>query len=902
MFSKNENAEQKEVDDFRCPKCKGYFSRMTKPYILPCNHHICLKCIDKLILDNKTICPICLTIFNKEERDSFQINIVFLNILIKILQSKIILCKKCNKAYYWKDHYNTCEQSFFIEANEIFNQIKTTCEEGIKIIKIFNSKSNILIKYKCRIFNNIQKSIRDISDSFKKEINIGLKKLFLTSYKIDFYKSKKDILYFLQICLPHKNYFDEKEIINILQRNYPFFSPKKKLYLQNKNNQELSPEVRGDILYSPYFEKNINPFPTKKTSTVMISQKNKSSLGMTIYKNEKQVNNCKVIRNNNINMREDQSLNMFNKITNDNANINNNKYNNKNKNDNLNSFLQNLYIPQHNSNAVVFYNSNTKTKNKKTRFNIYDILNEVEPNGENEKKKIIVGLKDVKVISNNKNNKKENKTINIIYRENQKINKNYNYQNINKINQKNSNINLIGEESSEATTLRIENPSLSLLRSTEFTKRIFPLKADDKRKKLLKYQQSCIKIESEQNLIKREIEIAKMNYNKNEIFKRIKNSNSFACLFNKNIINNDKDINNKIDISSMNKLFNYFNKISDIIKEMNNYNSFLNYISEYINNDVDFRISTLKNIILSDYNFLLNEITYNFTQSYRHSIITFLENSKKISIYNTNLNKFSYKNFDKLLPQIHSLDKSMSIDFDDNDLIFISGGKEDSQYNCSNIFLILKWSKETIEYNGTLPGRKAFHSTLYYDNKLYLIGGIDSSKKVSKECLFFSLNDKKWNNLPNLNVGRANSSICIYNNKILYVFRGRDDNDVLDSIEYIKLFNLRSNWILFKPIDYGYVWNSAENSLVMTIDKEKILICGGEDKKGNLLKDTFLFETNTKKIYKGIDLVFPACFKNHGCCNQEKCFCVDIKNKNNFNNGNVIIYIFDQKKNIWTFN
>jgi hypothetical protein len=179
------------------------------------------------------------------------------------------------------------------------------------------------------------------------------------------------------------------------------------------------------MLYSPYFEKNIRPFPSKKTSTVMISQKDKSSQGMAIYKNEKQVNNCKVIRNNNINMREDQSLNMFNKMTNDNANINNNKYNNKNKNDNLNSFLQKLYIPRQNSNTVVFYNSNTKPKNKKTRFNIYDIINEAEPNGENEKKKIIVGLKDVKVISNNKNNKKENKnkTNNLIYKEKQKINK-----------------------------------------------------------------------------------------------------------------------------------------------------------------------------------------------------------------------------------------------------------------------------------------------------------------------------------------------------------------------------------------------------------------------------------------------------------------------------------------------
>ena len=74
--------------------------------------------------------------------------------------------------------------------------------------------------------------------------------------------------------------------------------------------------------------------------------------------------------------------------------------------------------------------------------------------------------------------------------------------------------------------------------------------------------------------------------------------------------------------------------------------------------------------------------------------------------------------------------------------------------------------------------------------------------------------------------------------------------------------------------------NSAQNSLVITIDKRKILICGGEDKNVNLFKDTFLFETNTKKIYKGIDFVIPACFKNHGCYNKGKYFCIDIKNEN----------------------
>ena len=113
----------------------------------------------------------------------------------------------------------------------------------------------------------------------------------------------------------------------------------------------------------------------------------------------------------------------------------------------------------------------------------------------------------------------------------------------------------------------------------------------------------------------------------------------------------------------------------------------------------------------------------------------------------------------------------------------------------------------------------------------------------------------------------------------MYVFRGRDDKDVLDSIEYIK-FNLRNSWKIFKPIDYGYVWNTAENSLVMTLDRGKILICGGEDSNGNFLSDTFLFETHTKKIYKGIDLAIPASFRSHGCFNLGKYYFIDIRKGN----------------------
>ena len=889
--------EQQDEEDFRCPKCKWYFSTITKPYILPCNHHICLKCIDQLISENRTICPICNSLFNKEERNSFQINIVFLNILIKILQSKIILCENCNKIFYWKEHYNTCDQSFFVETNDLFNKIKLACEESIKLIKLFNHKSNILFKYKKNIIENIKRTLIEISDTFKKDINIGFKKLFFTSKKIDFAKNKKEIISFLELCLQYNKYFDGNEIIGILQKYNLYNSPQKNFYLKNKYHFGFSP-IRPEIApFSPYNAKiiNMNNLPSKKTSTLMIPKmNNQRNHTIQINKNDNEKNNFRVIKNNN-NMREAQNYNLFNKMINDNNIMHNlNIENSKNK--------QNFYIPRQNS-KTVFYSSNTKPKNKKNKFNIYDILNEDEPNEENDKKKIIVGLKDVKVISNNNNLKKENeinkidKNKNIIHLKNKNLDIPERKKNSIYINQPNynNNDNSLNDDS-EASTLRIENPSLSLLRSTEFTKRIFPLNANDKRKKLIKYQKACEKIDKEPESLENKIS----KYNK--ITKSNKISNSYACLINKNYSISKYEINNKISLSSMNKLFKHFNKIKDIVNEINSFNEFLIFISNEINKGVDLRLFLLGNFILNNYCLLLNEITYNFSQTSHHSIASFIFDTKRISIYNTNLNKFITKDFEDVLPQINSFNNSISLDYDDSDLIFISGGIEESKYFCSDIFIILKWSTENIEYKGNLPDRRAYHSTYYYDNKLYLIGGMDSNKKVSKECHVFSILDKKWHPLPNLNVGRSNSSICIYNNKILYVFRGRDDNNVIDSIEFIKLFNLRSSWKLFKPIDYGYVWNSAENSLVMTIDKGQILICGGEDKDGNLLNDTFLFETNSRKIYKGVDLAYPASFKNNGCYNKGKYFCIDIKNEKYKNIGSGGIHIFDIKDNTWTLN
>ena len=741
MFSLKKEIKDDSQDelDFRCPKCKWYFSSITKPYILPCNHNICLKCINSLIDENRTMCPLCNTNFNKEEKDSFQINLVFLNILLKILQSKIIYCKNCNRIYYWNEHYNICEQSAFEDTSKIFKEIKLSCEEAIKLLKLFNSQSNILFKYKINIYENIKKRINDISDKFKKDTNLGFPKLFLTSKKIDFKKSKKDILAFLEICLPYNKYFNSKEIYKIIEKFNPNFSIQRNYEFVNQNNKGHSPFQARIIQHSPYSMQNIiDVLPTKKKSTVMISKMTKENNNNNIFKSNKKSNN---------NITMDKYDNLFNKMLNDNdKNFKHLSINTLDTN-NLVNHRKNFYAPNHKGKAIIVQQKQ-KSKNEKNKFNIYDILNEKEPTEANNKTKIIIGLKDVKVVSD------KNAGINI--NNNKKLNNNNNIF-----------------DDSEMATVRLENQPLNLLCSTEYTKRIYPLKADEIRKKYFEYKVN-------QKINANDI----FNDNQKNIINNLRRDKS-ELLINK--VKEEKDDNQSL--SSMNKLFKHFNKIRDIVNEINKFNNSLSYISDYINREVDLNIFLLNNIIYDDYNLLLSEISYNYNQYPRRYLLSYINNSKKIIIYNTILNNYKTKDFESILKFPENLDDSISIEFNDDDLIFITGGKEKTKYNCSNKFIILKWSTEKIEYDGTLPQRRAYHTTLYFNNNLFLIGGINSEKKVSKNCSFFSLKEKKWKNLPFLNKPRANCSLCIYNNKDLYAFRGRDDNDVIDSIEYISLNN-----------------------------------------------------------------------------------------------------------------
>ena len=204
MIKQDYDFEKQEDEDLRCPICNYYFSQVTKPYLLPCNHNLCLDCITDITNKNMYYCPLCRKPFTKEEKNNFKVNTPFLKLIIKILKTKVIYCTKCNKIFHWTEHQSVCPESGFKETNEILEEIKQLVNSCIQLLK----KINIIEKLKDNKSNEILNKI--VSSQIEIE-----KKFIAQSQKTidDFYKSIpelnikdtndfNDILNFVNACEP----------------------------------------------------------------------------------------------------------------------------------------------------------------------------------------------------------------------------------------------------------------------------------------------------------------------------------------------------------------------------------------------------------------------------------------------------------------------------------------------------------------------------------------------------------------------------------------------------------------------------------------------------------------------------------------------------------------------------
>ena len=968
--------DHQEDEDIKCPKCLSFFSSFTKPYILPCNHNMCLNCIDSLISENKPQCPICFFKFTKKDKNSFEVNFTFLNIIMKILQTKIIFCTKCNKIFYWKEHYQICEQKYFQNCDNILEEINVNCEESIKILKLINENGNLVNKYK----NEIDLATKNITKEILKKFISNIKadfntKLFKTKidFNLDFQKAKYDMINYIQLFLPYNEYFNIDEIKNIIVNNGNEKFNSNKLF----NSTDFKTKTKSSKIKKEEFSSNFKNlmFSDKKYQTISsnnINNSNNNNINnKTNYEIRKKINNkinqfFNYKMSNTFRNKKNIIYDMYNKNKKDvikeeqegttedynllgNISTNNNvedegvsetgrvkikKYHDNNiskfeklnkaqADDNSNKKIINQTIDiinrensivkknMFNKKTVMPINQGTHKKNK-SKFDIKSLLKEDFEDEEITKNKIIIGLKDIKVVSlkQSENNLKNphlelnNKNKVKLIKTKLKINsKKLNIGNISNLTNNSKNQNLRGNQNNTTNnnisnkftkTINVEGPSLSLLRSSEFSKRNYHFNlpvAKSKNKNnninsILSFSSTNINFNNYSEISKN-IEVINHSSTKENLTLRNKQKNSFYNVPQKNSpFVNDKMAKN-------------FNKTKEITDALKKYSELIIFLYETINKKVNQNLLLLNDLIMNNYESLLSNISFKSSHTQKNFILNIIPNTYNILLFDSFNKKLVKKNLNKILQKnninIKHFNTSNSIVFDDTDLIFISGG----QYSL-DLFLIISLSKEEIIYNKSTPFKRAFHKMIHMDNKLYLLGGEDSNKKVTQECYFFEIPQKKWHFFPNLKKARKNFSLCLYNESILYVFMGEDDIKVLDTIEYIDINNYnKKGWAIFKPIDMGYVWHPAKNTFAINIDKDKILICGGEDNDNNLYKDCFLIKPSNNTVYKGMDLNISAAFISEGCFSHNEIYGIDYKNS--AQNHISILHKFNIENNSWNF-
>ena len=934
-----------EDEEIKCPKCFSFFSSLTKPYILPCNHNICLNCINSLIDEKNPKCPICSFHFNKTDKNSFEVNFTFLNIIIKILETKIIFCPQCNKIFYWKEHYKFCEQKNFQNCDNILEEIKINCEESAKILKLIKENGDLINKYKIELYNVTNNIMKEIHKKYINKVKFNIKnKLLNTKYSIDFQKVKYDMINFIKLFLPYSEYFDTNEISKIIENNnyarinntnilcnsYSDMKNKTKALINKKN--AFSPPVKNLVLsekkYQTIISNNeiskkvnnkINKFlnnkniRNKNTMKEIISEVKEPEedlslpLEVTILDDEG-VNGTERVK---IKKYHDNNISKFEKLNKAQADDNSNKKIINQTIDIINRENSIVKKNMFNKKTVMPINQGTHKKNK-SKFDIKSLLKEDFEDEEITKNKIIIGLKDIKVVSL-KQSKKNLKNPHLELNNKNKVklikaklkinNKKLNIGNISNLTNNSKNQNLRGNQNNTtnnninnkfAKTINVEGPSLSLLRSSEFSKRDYHFNlpaAKNKNKNnninsILSFSSTNINFNNHSEISKN-IEVINHSSTKENLTLRNKPKNSFYNVPQKNSpFVNDKMAKN-------------FNKTKEITDALKKYSELMIFLYETINKKVNQNLLLLNDLIMNNYESLLCNISFKSSHTQKNFILNIIPNTYNILLFDSFNKKLVKKNLNEILQKnninIKHFNTSNSIVFDDTDLIFISGG----QYSL-DLFLIISLSKEEIIYNKSTPFKRAFHKTIHMDNKLYLLGGEDSDKKVTQECYFFEIPQKKWHFFPNLKKARKNFSLCLYNESILYVFMGEDDIKVLDTIEYIDINNYnKKGWAIFKPIDMGYVWHPAKNTFAINIDKDKILICGGEDNDNNLYKDCFLIKPSNNTVYKGMDLNISAAFISEGCFSHNEIYGIDYKNS--AQNHISILHKFNIENNSWNF-
>jgi hypothetical protein len=255
-----------------------------------------------------------------------------------------------------------------------------------------------------------------------------------------------------------------------------------------------------------------------------------------------------------------------------------------------------------------------------------------------------------------------------------------------------------------------------------------------------------------------------------------------------------------------------------------------------------------------DRNSQFSDITSQYSQISHvpstNNIITSCANVNSVNVESNekvlNRKKSSFVNSERFLP--------FSVYLNVDNKLFVSGGKKNDE--CVKDFLIYSPDKNSMGKLESMKNSRCSHAMAFVPpHDIYVVGGYCNNTSEK-----YSINEKKWRNLANLNFKeRQVPTLILVNYRYLYCLLGYINTNINDTSDYIERFdtyNIFSNWELFKINNPKNIEMKIFNAGCVLLNDNQILVCGGERYQGNEIDKCFIFSFNNFEASVS-DLILP---------------------------------------------
>lgn len=325
------------------------------------------------------------------------------------------------------------------------------------------------------------------------------------------------------------------------------------------------------------------------------------------------------------------------------------------------------------------------------------------------------------------------------------------------------------------------------------------------------------------------------------------------------------------------------NKINELVKVVEKKNVTIK--SKYADIDMDAYLKVL--VYEFEQMALLSSRNY-FSTNARELFISIV-NTNKIFSYNLDSNKYFITEIDfKDMPVDKFPNYSRSLIINGN--LLVNGGYDEKFKVTLPYFIYYDRLNKTITRLSDMLFGHSAHSIIFIPpNNVVVVSGSGSLK-----CEKYSMEENKWDELPDITICRQNCTLYYYNKQYLYAFGGAYWDDQIKGFVYIESVERLDlgygsvaggdKWEPIQTYKYGEGTNLKKSVMaVISYSPNKIYLIGGSISYNTYTDEviSFDFEKNEFSLKEGLVLPQRTCFPNKSFMFYgDKCYQLD-------NDGNV---------------